>query len=256
MKPKTMILMVIAIVCGLGASYMTSRLLADRTSEVQEIPKVNVVIAKKELSVGQCVKKPEEMFEIKEFTKGQEPKDSLLSFDHLKGKFVKRNLRKGDFITPKEIDDTTQLLELPPNTVAVGIRVTPESIANGFAAQPGSRVDILWATKGSNNSEAQCITLLESILVVAADLSSGKDPENKVFVANVVTVALTREDAQKVQLAKDFGTLSLTLRRMEEEGGTSKSPTKLTLTQLLTSPFRARTAKSRPRRRCRIRWRR
>ncbi len=31
MKPKTMILMVVAVVCGLGASYMTSRLLADRS---------------------------------------------------------------------------------------------------------------------------------------------------------------------------------------------------------------------------------
>jgi len=39
MKPKTIILMVVAIVCGLAASYMTSRLLADRagkaTADVQ-----------------------------------------------------------------------------------------------------------------------------------------------------------------------------------------------------------------------------
>jgi len=28
MKPKTMILMAVAVVCGLGASFMTSRLLA------------------------------------------------------------------------------------------------------------------------------------------------------------------------------------------------------------------------------------
>ena len=33
MKPKTMILMVVAVVCGLGASYMTSKLLADRISD-------------------------------------------------------------------------------------------------------------------------------------------------------------------------------------------------------------------------------
>ena len=30
MKPKTLILMVVAVTCGLGASYMTSRLLAER----------------------------------------------------------------------------------------------------------------------------------------------------------------------------------------------------------------------------------
>ena len=30
MKPRTMILLVVAIVCGLAASYMTNRLLADK----------------------------------------------------------------------------------------------------------------------------------------------------------------------------------------------------------------------------------
>ena len=34
MKPKTMILMGLAIVCGLGASYMTSRLLAERNARM------------------------------------------------------------------------------------------------------------------------------------------------------------------------------------------------------------------------------
>ena len=44
MKPKTLILMVVAVSCGLGASYMTSRLLADRE---QDVEKVAVLIAKK-----------------------------------------------------------------------------------------------------------------------------------------------------------------------------------------------------------------
>src|SRR5437016_4825389 len=149
MKPKTMILMVVAIVCGMGASYMTSRLLAERNTEPQEIPKVTAVVAKQALTVGAPIKNADDMFELKEFTKGQEPKDALVAFDNLKGKFMKRNLRKGDFVTPKDIDDTQSLIDLPPNTVAVGIRVTPESIASGFAAQPGARVDIIWTTKGT-----------------------------------------------------------------------------------------------------------
>ena len=48
MKPKTMILMVVAIVCGLGASYMTSRLLAERgEAPAAEQKKVTVLVAKK-----------------------------------------------------------------------------------------------------------------------------------------------------------------------------------------------------------------
>jgi len=105
MKPKTMILMVVAIVCGLGASYMTSRLLAERNTEPQEVPKVTVVVAKQGLTVGAPIKILDDMFELKEFTKGTEPKDALVTFDNLKGKYMKRNLRKGDFVTPKDVDE-------------------------------------------------------------------------------------------------------------------------------------------------------
>ena len=43
MKPKTMMLMVVAIGCGLGASYMTSRLLAERNNQTQAEATVKVL---------------------------------------------------------------------------------------------------------------------------------------------------------------------------------------------------------------------
>ncbi len=46
MKPKTMMLMVVAIGCGLAASYMTSKLLAERNNAQTEEPKVKVLVAK------------------------------------------------------------------------------------------------------------------------------------------------------------------------------------------------------------------
>lgn len=46
MKPRTMILMVVAIGCGLGASYMTSKLLAERNQQVEAEPTVPVLVAR------------------------------------------------------------------------------------------------------------------------------------------------------------------------------------------------------------------
>ena len=62
MKPKTMILMVVAIGCGLGASYMTSRLLAER-GQHQEIRTVTVMVAKKNLEMGTSLKTAAELFD-------------------------------------------------------------------------------------------------------------------------------------------------------------------------------------------------
>lgn len=235
MKPKTMILMVVAIVCGLGASYMTSRLLAERGDGKQETPKVNVLVAKKNLDNGTPLKKPGELFEVKEFLKGQEPRDGIATMETLKGKYLKRNLRKGDFVTAKDIDDNQTILPLPEGKVGVGIRVSAEAIAGGFAAAPGSKVNIVWTLRGNNNLMAQSITLLENVLVVAADTQFNRKEEGTgAYVASVVTVALTEEEALKVNLAKDIGSLSLALRSSNDDSTKGKMST-LTLPDLLKS---------------------
>ena len=50
MKPKTLVLMVVAVTCGLGASYMTSRLLAERNTDDAE--KIAVLVAKRQIDTG------------------------------------------------------------------------------------------------------------------------------------------------------------------------------------------------------------
>ncbi len=64
MKPKTMILMVVAVTCGLGASYMTSRLLAERQPSDED--KVEILVAKKKLDMGMTIKNVDDLFEIKQ----------------------------------------------------------------------------------------------------------------------------------------------------------------------------------------------
>ena len=82
MKPKTLVLMGVAIACGLGASYMTSRLLAERNTDDE--PKIDVLVAKKALNMGDTIKAPEEQFQHKRFTKGEEPPGAVTDFDGLK----------------------------------------------------------------------------------------------------------------------------------------------------------------------------
>src|SRR5207249_761279 len=107
MKPKTLILMVVAVVCGLGASYMTSRLLAERddkpTAEAAApIEKVKLLVAKKNLDIHTAFKKkPEDFFIEKSFVRDDAPKDALTKEDllKLKDKYLRRSLRKNDYVT-------------------------------------------------------------------------------------------------------------------------------------------------------------
>src|SRR5216683_2099808 len=84
MKPKTMILMVVAIGCGLAASYMTSRLLADRTTKPETVSTVKVIVATKKVPAFEMIKEPEKFFVEKEVPEGTYPSKCLKSLDEVR----------------------------------------------------------------------------------------------------------------------------------------------------------------------------
>src|SRR5260370_23318520 len=103
MKPKTLILMVVAIGCGLAASYMTSRLIAERNSEKVEEEKIAVLVAKRNIATGELLKEPEQLFEEKQFTKGEEPKKAIRTFDQLKDRRLNRPVNAEGFVTAEDL---------------------------------------------------------------------------------------------------------------------------------------------------------
>ncbi len=214
MKPKTIILMVIAIVCGLGASYMTSQLIANKGEEpVAELEKVNVLAAKKNLDMGTKLEEQDELFEVKEFIKGEEPENTVGDFEEVKQKYLKVNLRKGAMLFLDDVDDSPTSLPIPDGLQAVSLRVNVKTSVAGFANLPGSRVDILWTRRTGSDDETACHTLLENVLVLAADQTNTRVEGVNALPAQVITVALSHEDARRVTLAEEMGTMSLILRK-------------------------------------------
>ena len=233
MKPKALILMGVAVTCGLGASYMTSRLLAERGGDSAE--QVAVLVAKKPLPVGEVLKKPDDWFVEKSFTKGQEPLGAFdaVGLEQLKNKTMKRSLRAGDFILPTDlVNDKDQIMDPPAGYRAVGIRVDAESIAAGWASLPLSRVDIIHTVRKSDEKTTYSQVILENVLVLAADANVNRPENGQATLAQVVTVALKPEDVLKVTLAGETGKMRLMLRKMSD--GSKIENGRLTAEQLRT----------------------
>lgn len=219
MKPKTLMLMVVAVTCGLGASYMTSRLLAQRNEQVQEQPKLNVLVAKKALNMGMMVKNIDDAFTVKEFIVGQEPKNAILEPEKIKGKQLKRNLRAGDFVTPDDLMEefgSTVAANLPKGFRAVGLRVNLETVAGGWASLPHSRVDIISTIRRGDDKRSFSQILLQNVLILAVDTQNHRSEQGNAMPGSVVVVALSPADALKMTVAKNFGELSLALRGFGE----------------------------------------
>lgn len=128
-----------------------------------------------------------------------------------------------DYITKtRPVNEIIQ--QIPEGFRAVTIRVDQISSVEGWA-RPGALVDVVWASKV--NGQAAVTVIVERAKILSAERitenqnqaqEGGGDPKNMGGpVPSTVTLLVTSDDANKIQLATTAGTLSLNLRG--ESGG-------------------------------------
>lgn len=219
MKPKTMMLMVVAIGCGLAASYMTSKLLAERNNAQPEEPKVLVLVAKTRVPAWVPIKEPEKYFEEKEVPESLAPKRGLKDMGKIKGQRFLQALSEGEYVLEDKLVNVEQaglIAKLPPGMRAIALKVNAESLAGGFVL-PGYRVDVVSTTRNnSNSSDSASRIILQNMLVLAVDTIANRDNQTNSILGSTVTLAATPEEAQRLSLAAALGELRLTLRTPDD----------------------------------------
>jgi Flp pilus assembly protein CpaB len=90
---------------------------------------------------------------------------------------------------------------------AIGIRVPTQDIPGGLAALDRARVDVLWTVVRADPMNSSTRVLLEDVVVLAADDSDAQRP------GTVLTLAVKPEDALKISMAREKGTLNVVVRR-------------------------------------------
>ena len=228
---KTMILMVVAVGCGLVASFLTSRLLAERGNSGPVM--VKRLVAKKNLALGTVIKDPEKYFVEKEFPEDSAPKKGYESFDQIKNQKLTKPVSEDAPITKDDIMEgsgASFAQAIPPGCEALAIKVNPEGIAGGFV-QAMDRVDVVWTLSRGDASKSQ--TILQNMLVLATDLDSARNAESQAKLASTVTIAVKPEEGQKLTLAAQNGELRLMLRKYGHDDIMQTRPT--TLVDLIKS---------------------
>ena len=108
---------------------------------------------------------------------------------------------------------------------AVSVQITDVSGVAGLIV-PGSHVDVLFTRPGSM-TEALTSTILQNVKVLAMGhaVQMGQTIDPKAPKIPVVTLVVTPVDAQKLELAKNQGRISLSLRNpLDDSSGTDGLP--------------------------------
>ncbi len=116
--------------------------------------------------------------------------------------------------------------KIPPGMRATAVRSNEIVGVAGFL-YPGSHVDVLatCTVPGINGQVTQ--TVLQDVEVLTAGQTIEPDPQGKPQEVNVVTLLLSPEDSQKIQLASTQGTIQFVLRNGTDKKNVDVHPTRV-----------------------------
>jgi Flp pilus assembly protein CpaB len=213
MKQKNLILMVVAVGCGLVAAFLTSQMSA-RNAGVEQI---EVIVAAKDLPVGTLLGKDD----LKNIVKTKKvPKDGLppafvTEINDLADKRLSRSVRAEETFNPQDLSKGG-VITLPQGMHMISLQVGVAQAAAGFVG-PGSRVDILSTIRLQNRTVA--FPLLVNMLIVAVDNQVAYTNQGTFPTLNTVSLAVDRKQALLLALAKNRGcSLELLLRHPDDHG--------------------------------------
>lgn len=176
------------------------------------------------------------------------PPGAIVDLAKAEGRITRTNIQRGEPIMETKLapEGTSGGLSavVSPGKRAMTVRVNDVVGVAGFAL-PGNFVDILVNTQndfhGDNAPRELAISkiVLERILVLAVAQESNRD-DTKPKVVNAVTLELTPDQVEKLDLARSVGTLSLVLRnQIDPQAANTAGATKSSLLNEAPPPVKA-----------------
>jgi len=214
---KAIALLLLALLIGLGAAVYA----AGWASRVGNIAANKVVVAAVEIELGSKI--VPEMLATVDWPAGSIPPGAFKEVKELQDRVLKVSVTRGDVVLEGKLAavGTKGGLSalIADGKRAMTVRVNDVVGVAGFAL-PGNYVDVMvnaQQDKGKSEESRQISkTVLENVLVLAVAQESGRD-DTKAKVVSAVTLELSLEDSEKLDLARNVGTLSLVLRNQVDK---------------------------------------
>jgi Flp pilus assembly protein CpaB len=220
MKPKTLVLLIVAVGCGLLAAYLTANM-GPRPSTIDDTQLVYV--PKQMIPVGKKIDKVDDYFVKAPFPRAIVQPDWITDDKQLKDAVVSKAMKPAIPVTKLDLDSGTPILQLLPSGYrAIAIPANVTSATGGFIL-PGNRVDVMCSIAPANNPNLKLTkTFLYNVLVLAVNQEDDpKLQERKTINPNVITLALKLDDAERVSWvvsgAGGTPTIHMALRRPGDE---------------------------------------
>ncbi len=226
MRAKSLILLMLALGCGLVAAIGITQVMAKRTNQqtALKIEMQPVLVAALDLPMGDLIKA--EALKIEEWPKDKVPAGALSQFTDVEDRRPKSRIYAGSPILDNQLLGKGQTEASVTNQIPRGFRVAAVKVddVSGTASlvRPGDRVDVLVhlarnPSKGIDVTSTR--TLLQDIKVFAVDQTVELEPDEDSGTRSAKTVSLlvTPDQAEVVMLASELGKVRLVMRGLADD---------------------------------------
>lgn len=208
---RAIVMLILSLAIGLGAAIVA----ATWVQHKGETATSKVVVAAVDIELGSRINP--QMVKAVEWPSGNMPEGSFNDPQVLSDRVVKTSVLRGEAILDSKLAPVGTKgglsAVIKEGKRAITVRVNDVIGVAGFAL-PGNYVDVVVSTqKDSTSGEGKQISkiVLHRILVLAVAQEANRD-DTKPKVVSAVTLEVTPEQAERLDLARSVGTLSLVLR--------------------------------------------
>lgn len=204
---RAIVMILLSLLAGAVAVILAARWVGQQAAQ-NTTP---VVVASRNLEQGTPLTAV--MLQEVPWPAGNVPVGAFTEMKKLEGRIARSPVFKGEPILDAKLapEGSTGGLSssIPSGKRAISVKVNEVVGVAGFAL-PGSFVDIMVNIMDSKQKSVSKI-ILKRILVLAVAQEASRD-ETKPKVVSAVTLEVTPEEAEKIDLARSIGSLSLVLR--------------------------------------------
>lgn len=217
MRNIGLVLLIVSVLLGAGAVWGVRNIAASRAAPSARVGETQVVVATRPIGFGEVL--TPESVRVQAWPSGAKPAGSFQTVAQLTSgpkRVALGAIAANEPILASRISGPGGRATLS-GVIRTGMRASTIRVDDVFGVAgfvlPGDIVDVLVTrSEGqSGNEQMRTDVLLESVRVLAVDQLANEN-KNDPVVAKAATIEVTPEQAQKLALASQVGTLSLALR--------------------------------------------
>jgi pilus assembly protein CpaB len=212
MRGKSILLLMVALGCGMIAAVAVSKTMMDRDSQPQTEATIEILVATREVKTANQI--TADSVRLEKWPRSKVPEGAITDLAMVEGKFARQGIFPGEpILIPKLADSNSSLsTQIPAGHTLFNI------VFDNNYIKPGDIVDISGIFKCNKTKRTEVKTVLREVQVFAINGISDREHDHKGGRNTVFQLLIKQNQSQALMLANNMGKLELNLRPLSSKG--------------------------------------